>query len=131
MHLLSHACTHIIIDCVSILSLLHAVYVLVVFPPSLQGMVGGLRDWKRLWCVMRQNHLRCWSCPEDVGKKMPLDTIDLTQGMVVESASRLSMRRPNSVLLSDDSVELFVAFESKEERAHWMDIMNQVRTVSV
>ena len=45
----------------------------------MQRLVGGLRDWKRVWCVMRQNHLRCWSCPEDVGKKMPLDTIDLTQ----------------------------------------------------
>jgi hypothetical protein len=44
----------------------------------LQRLVGGLRDWKRVWCVMRQNHLRCWSCPEDVGKKMPMDTIDLT-----------------------------------------------------
>lgn len=46
--------------------------------------------------------------------------------MVVESASRLSMRRPNSIILKDNSVELFVAFESKEEKIQWMDFINQV-----
>lgn len=29
--------------------------------------------------MVRQNHLRCWSSPEDVGKRMPIDTIDLTE----------------------------------------------------
>lgn len=47
--------------------------------------------------------------------------------MIVESASRLTMRRPYSVLLKDNSVELYLAFESKEEKNQWMDIMNQVR----
>jgi hypothetical protein len=44
----------------------------------------------------------------------------------VESASRVTMRRPNSVLLKDNSTELYFAFESKEEKSHWMDMMNQV-----
>lgn len=28
---------------------------------------------------MRVNHLRCWMYPEDVGMKMPVDTMHLTE----------------------------------------------------
>ncbi len=42
-------------------------------------MIGGLPDWQRLWCVMRQEHIRCWNYPEDVGRKMPVHSIDLTE----------------------------------------------------
>ena len=42
-------------------------------------MVGGLPDWIRLWCVMRQHHLRCWTYPEDVGRRMPIHSFDLTE----------------------------------------------------
>ena len=48
------------------------------------------------------------------------------QSMVVEPAPRLSMRRPNALLLRDGKTEFFLAFESKEERALWMDTINQV-----
>ena len=111
-------------------------------------MVGGLRDWKRLWCVMRQQHLRCWNFPEDVGRKMPHYCADLTdvstvhtdtitttppppsllfQDMVVDCAPRLAMRRPNSLLITDSQArEMFLAFESLEEQLQWMDSINQV-----
>ena len=46
---------------------------------TVQRMVGGLPEWKRLWCVFRQHHLRCWNYPEDVGRKMPVLTLDLTE----------------------------------------------------
>ena len=46
---------------------------------SPQRMVGGLPDWIRLWCVMRQHHLRCWTYPEDVGRRMPIHSFDLTE----------------------------------------------------
>ena len=46
---------------------------------------------------------------------------------MVELAPRLSMRRPNALLLRDGKSELFLAFESKEERTVWMDIINQVQ----
>lgn len=46
--------------------------------------------------------------------------------MVAEPAPRLSMRRPNALLLRDGKTELFLAFESKEERTLWMDTINQV-----
>ena len=46
--------------------------------------------------------------------------------MVVESASRMTIRRPNSVIVKDDSIELYMAFESKEEKDHWIGMMNQV-----
>ena len=46
---------------------------------NLQRMVGGLPDWIRLWCVVRQNRLRCWKNPEDVGRRMPEQVIELTQ----------------------------------------------------
>ena len=46
--------------------------------------------------------------------------------MTVEPAPRLSIRRPNVLLLKDSSNEYFVAFESKEERAEWMDTLKQV-----
>ncbi len=44
----------------------------------------------------------------------------------MEPAPRLSIRRPNVLLLKDSSNEYFVAFESKEERAEWMDTLKQV-----
>ena len=53
-------------------------------------------------------------------------TSDFMQSMVVESASRLSIRRPHSLFLRDSSSEFFLAFESKEEKDQWMEIMNQV-----
>ena len=42
-------------------------------------MVTGLPAWLRLWAVLRQNHLRCWTYPEDVGRKMPVQTRTLTK----------------------------------------------------
>ena len=50
------------------------------------------------------------------------------QSMVVEPAPRLSMRRPNALLLRDGKTEFFLAFESKEERTLWMETINQVYT---
>ena len=44
-----------------------------------QRMVSGLPDWMRLWCVMRQNRMRCWKNPEDVGRKMPEQVIELSE----------------------------------------------------
>ena len=43
-----------------------------------QQMVSELPAWTRLWCVMRQNTLRCWLYPEDVGRKMPMHTFSFT-----------------------------------------------------
>ena len=56
-------------------------------------MVGGLPDWIRLWCVMRQHHLRCWTYPEDVGRRMPIHSFDLTevQGEEGRSCSGLEL----------------------------------------
>ena len=42
-------------------------------------MVSELPAWTRLWCVMRQNTLRCWQYPEDVGRKMPMHTFNFTE----------------------------------------------------
>ena len=48
------------------------------------------------------------------------------QTMSVESAPRLSIRRPNALILRDSKNEFFMAFESKEERSDWMGTINQV-----
>ena len=47
--------------------------------------------------------------------------------MVVEPAPRLSMRRPNALLLKDQhsSEPVYLAFESREERQQWMDTILQ------
>ena len=118
-----------------------------------QRMVSGLPDWMRLWCVMRQNRLRCWKNPENVGRSMPEQVIELSevrisssahtqhsmhiqihllgcsslhmQDMVVQSAPRLLMRRPNAIFLKDRHSELHMAFESKEEREQWMEKLQQ------
>ena len=43
------------------------------------------------------------------------------QGMTVEPAARLLMRRPNTLVLRDTHLsELYLAFESREEREGWM-----------
>ncbi|CAI8047895.1 Rhotekin-2 [Geodia barretti] len=92
---------------------------------NLQRMVGGLPDWVRLWCVVRQNRLRCWKNPEDVGRRMPEQIIELTEGMVVEPAQRLLMRRPHAIFIKDPDSELYMAFESKEEREQWIEALSQ------
>lgn len=93
---------------------------------NLQRMVSGLPDWIRMWCVVRQNRLRCWKNPEDVGRRMPEQVIELTPGTVVEKAQRLQKRRPFAIFLKDaDSPELFIAFESKEEREKWIESLSQ------
>lgn len=45
--------------------------------------------------------------------------------MVVENAPRLTMRRLNTLLLKDGSNELYVSFESKEERDEWSRAIQQ------
>ena len=42
-------------------------------------MISGYPAWTRLWCVLRQHHLRCWAYPEDVGRQLPVKTVDLTK----------------------------------------------------
>ena len=53
------------------------------YPPSLSSirkqMVSGLPNWVRLWTILRQNQLRCWTFPEDVGSKMPVFNMTLTE----------------------------------------------------
>ena len=53
--------------------------------------------------------------------------LPLPQDMVVEPAPRLSMRRPNALLLKDQhsSEPVYLAFESREERQQWMDTILQ------
>lgn len=92
---------------------------------NVHRMVSGLPDWVRLWCVVRQNHLRCWNYPEDVGRKMPTHTIELTEGMSVENAPRITMRRPNSIIIKEKSTEYVLAFESREERDEWSSVVKQ------
>jgi len=64
---------------------------------NIQRMVGGLPDWIRLWCVMRQHHLRCWTYPEDVGRRMPIHSLDLTEVLV----SSCTFAFPKSHLLNE------------------------------
>ena len=45
--------------------------------------------------------------------------------MSVENAPRLSMRRPNTLLVRDSTGEIFVSFESKEERDSWSAVIRQ------
>ena len=53
--------------------------------------------------------------------------LPLPQDVVVEPAPRLSMRRPNALLLKDQhsSEPVYLAFESREERQQWMDTILQ------
>ena len=93
----------------------------------LQQMISGYPAWTGLWCVLRQHHLRCWTYPEDVGRQLPVKTVDLTKEMSVENAPRLTMRRPNTLLIKDHETdsEFFVSFESKEEREKWATVLRQ------
>lgn len=45
--------------------------------------------------------------------------------MVVEPAPRLLMRRPNAIFLKDQGSEFYLAFESKEEREQWIELLRQ------
>lgn len=88
---------------------------------NVQRMVGELPAWTRYWCVMRQNNIRCWVSPEDIGRKTAVYSIKISEAMQVVNAPRLTMRRPNTLLvkstLSDE--EHFISFESKEEKEAW------------
>lgn len=92
---------------------------------NIQRMVSGLPDWKRLWCVVRQQHIRCWTYPEEVGRKMPAYSITIAPDAVIEPAPRLAMRRPNTLQLKDQRSEVFLAFEGREERDQWMLAIRQ------
>lgn len=45
--------------------------------------------------------------------------------MVVDNAPRLTMRRPNTLLVRDGNKELFISFESQEDRTEWSAAINQ------
>lgn len=47
--------------------------------------------------------------------------------MTVENAPRLTMRRPNTLLIKDHETdqELYLSFESKEERDQWATLLRQ------
>ncbi len=47
--------------------------------------------------------------------------------MSVENAPRLTMRRPNTLLLKDHETdaEIYLSFESKEERDQWSTVLRQ------
>ena len=45
--------------------------------------------------------------------------------MVVEPAPRLLMRRPHAIFVKDVGSELYMAFESKEEREQWIESLSQ------
>ena len=47
------------------------------------------------------------------------------QSMVVEPAPRLLMRRPHAIFVKDGDSELYMAFESKEERQQWIENLSQ------
>ena len=46
----------------------------------------------------------------------------LLQGMTVENAPRLSIRRPNALVVKGSQQEHYIAFESKEQRAEWAKV---------
>ena len=46
--------------------------------------------------------------------------------MTVETVSRVSVRRPHTLVLKDNSTETVIAFESKEDKMKWMEAINQV-----
>lgn len=45
--------------------------------------------------------------------------------MEVENAPRLTMRRPNTIIVKDSNKEQFISFESKEERVEWTMAIQQ------
>ena len=47
--------------------------------------------------------------------------------MSIENAPRLTMRRPNTLLLKDHETdkEIYLSFESKDERDHWSKVIRQ------
>lgn len=47
--------------------------------------------------------------------------------MSVENAPRLTMRRPNTLLLKDHETdkEIYLSFESKQEREQWSNVLRQ------
>lgn len=47
--------------------------------------------------------------------------------MSVENAPRLTMRRPNTLLLKDHETdkEIYLSFESKQERDQWSNVLRQ------
>ena len=45
--------------------------------------------------------------------------------MVVEPAPRLLMRRPNTIFLKDGDTDLYMSFESREEREQWIEKLSE------
>ena len=50
--------------------------------------------------------------------------------MTVENAPRLSIRRPNALVVKGDQQEQYIAFESKEERDDWAKVRAALHTAN-
>ena len=50
--------------------------------------------------------------------------------MTVENAPRLSIRRPNALVVKGDQQEQYIAFESKEERDDWAKVRAVLHTAN-
>ncbi|XP_065828364.1 rhotekin-2-like [Oscarella lobularis] len=94
---------------------------------NVQRMISELPAWTRYWCVLRQNYIRCWVSPEDIGRKTAVHSIKITEDTSISNAPRLTMRRHNTLLLAaaQSGDEHFISLESKEEKSQWQDALNQ------
>ncbi|KAM3913152.1 rhotekin-2 [Leptodactylus fuscus] len=91
-----------------------------------QEMVGGVRSWIRLYCVLKGGNLHCYYTPEEIEAKIePTMTIPINKETRIRAVEKDSKKRTNSFtiinLVSGEAVTKIFSADSKEELQKWME----------
>ncbi|XP_075697254.1 rhotekin-2 [Rhinoderma darwinii] len=91
-----------------------------------QEMVGAVRSWIRLFCVLKGGNLHCYYTPEEIEAKIePTMRIPINKETRIRAVEKDSKKRTNSFtvinLVSGEAVTKIFSADSKEELQKWME----------
>ncbi|KAG9484940.1 hypothetical protein GDO78_008184 [Eleutherodactylus coqui] len=91
-----------------------------------QEMVGSVRSWLRLYCVLKGGNLQCYYTPEEIEAKIePTMTIPINKETRIRAVEKDSKKRTNSFtvinLVSGEAVTKIFSADSKEKLQKWME----------
>ncbi|CAH2322252.1 rhotekin-2 [Pelobates cultripes] len=95
-----------------------------------QVLVGGLRTFIRLHCVLRGGNLHCYYSPEEIEAKIePTLNIPINKDTRIRAVEKDSKKRTNSFsvinLVSGEAVTKIFSADSREELQKWMEVFWQ------
>ncbi|KAM4034153.1 rhotekin-2 isoform 2-T2 [Anomaloglossus baeobatrachus] len=91
-----------------------------------QEMVGDVRSWIRMYCMLKGGNLHCYYSPEEIEAKIEATmTIPINKETRIRAVEKDSKKRTNSFtiinLVSGEAVTKIFSADSKEELQKWME----------